>query len=76
MGICFMSSFIAVFIILDLFSLFIYMFLHVLTCFGQKSGRPILGVFFKHVVELYSLVKTEHVKLCEVRALHWTIVHL
>ena len=51
-------------------------FWHVLTCSEQKSGRPIFGVFVKHVVELYSLVKTEHVKLCEVRALDSTIVHL
>ena len=37
-----------------------YMFWAVFTCFGQKSGRPIFGVFVKHVVELCSLVKTEH----------------
>ena len=51
------------------------------TCFGQKSGRPIFGVFFKHVGELYSLVKRDMstdrldfeeanaAKLCEVRTL-------
>ena len=37
-----------------------YMSLHAFTCFGQKSGRPIFEVFVKHVVELYSLVKTDH----------------
>ena len=45
--------------VLHVFGVF-YMFLHVFTCFGQKSGSPIFGVFVKHVVELYSLVKTEH----------------
>ena len=34
-----------------------YMFLHVLA----KKVVARFGVFFKHVVELYSLVKTEHV---------------
>ena len=31
-------------------------FLHVLTCSEQKTGRPIFGVIFKHVIESRDLL--------------------